>query len=262
MYHPTFITNRNGVPILHKSEIDIIGECFIRDFQPKVLSKPEPVDIEAFVEYYLGMATDFQFLSHNGIYLGMTVFNDTDKIPVWCPETNRAEYVSARARTIIIDNRLLEKNQHHRYRFTVGHEGSHDIFHTGVYASNPYQTSIFDSEQMPVIQCRLDSGRGRGDPRYWNDKDRMEWQADRLSSALLMPASAVRLVAERYGSTRSPIRNAKVINDMVEIFDVSTEAVVYRLKDLGLIPQELNPRTLFDFLDVIIDEDDEELCLI
>ena len=38
-----------------------------------------------------------------GVYLGMTVFNDTDKVPVYDPIQNRAEYISARANTIIID---------------------------------------------------------------------------------------------------------------------------------------------------------------
>ena len=49
----------------------------------------------------------------------MTVFNDTDRVPVYDPIQNRAEYISARANTIIIDRTLLEENQEHRYRFTV-----------------------------------------------------------------------------------------------------------------------------------------------
>ena len=63
----------NGVPILSKTEIDVIGERFVRDFQPEVLESPAPVDIEGFIEFYLGMTPDYQFLSHNGVYLGMTV---------------------------------------------------------------------------------------------------------------------------------------------------------------------------------------------
>lgn len=30
---------------------------------------------------------------------------------------------------MIIDNTLLEKNQEHRYRFTMGHEASHGFLH-------------------------------------------------------------------------------------------------------------------------------------
>ena len=99
MYTPSLRVKRNGVPILKKTEIDVIGERFVKDFQSDVLTNPSPVDIEGFIEFYLGMTPDFQYLSHNGVYLGMTVFNDTNKVPVFDPATNRAEYISAKART-------------------------------------------------------------------------------------------------------------------------------------------------------------------
>ena len=136
MYNPAFRVKKNGVPVVSKKELDNIGERFVRDYQPDVLKTPGPVDIDGFVEHYLGMTPDYQYLSHNGIYLGMTVFNDTNKVPVYDPVAKRAEYISARARTVIIDNRLLEENQQHRYRFTLGHEGSHDILHSGYFAYN------------------------------------------------------------------------------------------------------------------------------
>ena len=106
MYTPSLRVKNNGVPILSKAEIDAIGERFVQDFQPEVLTNPSPVDIEGFIEFYLGMTPDYQYLSHNGVYLGVTVFNDTNKVPVFDPATNRAEYISAKARTVIIDNRL------------------------------------------------------------------------------------------------------------------------------------------------------------
>ena len=146
MYTPSLRVKNNGVPILSKAEIDAIGERFVQDFQPEVLTNPSPVDIEGFIEFYLGMTPDYQYLSHNGVYLGMTVFNDTNKVPVFDPATNRAEYISAKARTVIIDNRLLDESQRHRYRFTLGHEGGHDIFHSGYFSYNPDQVSIFGDE--------------------------------------------------------------------------------------------------------------------
>ena len=160
MYTPSLRVKNNGVPILSKVEIDTIGEHFVQDFQPEVLTNPSPVDIEGFIEFYLGMTPDYQYLSHNGVYLGMTVFTDTNKVPVFVPATNRAEYISAKARTVIIDNRLLDEGQRHRYRFTLGHEGGHDIFHSGYFSYNPDQVSIFDDELIaPMIQCRVDNPR-------------------------------------------------------------------------------------------------------
>lgn len=60
MYTPSFKTKKNGVPVLDRKEIDNIGENFIRDFQPSVLTSPAPVDIENFTEFYLGMTPDYR----------------------------------------------------------------------------------------------------------------------------------------------------------------------------------------------------------
>lgn len=174
MYRPLFRMKRNGVLVLSGAEINIIGEKFVRDFQPEVLRTPAPVDIESFIEAYLGMTQDYQYLSHNGIYLGMTVFNDTDWVVVYSPQAERAEYISARARTVIIDNRLLEENQEPRYRFTLGHEGGHDILHSGYYSYDPNQLSIVGAQPEPMVQCRVDCQSIRKSFDRWDDHDRME----------------------------------------------------------------------------------------
>ena len=83
MYTPTLRVKNNGVPVLSKKELNDIGERFIADFQPEVLKEPQPVDIDGFAELYLGMMPDYQYLSHNGIYLGMTIFNDTNRVVVY-----------------------------------------------------------------------------------------------------------------------------------------------------------------------------------
>ena len=50
-----------------------------------------------------------------------------------------------------------------------------------------------------MIQCRVDSGMtDRADTRKWDDHDWMEWQANHLSAAVLMPKSAVDLVVRPF----------------------------------------------------------------
>ena len=256
MYTPSFKVKSNGVPILSKEEIDGIGEQYVKAFCPEVLSHPVPVDIESFVENYLGITPDYQYLSSNGVYLGMTVFNDTNKVPIFDPSTGRAEYISAKARTIIIDNRLLVESQQHRYRFTLGHEAGHDIFHSGFFGYNPDQLALFDLGTTPMIQCRTDcSSTGKKMPRDWDDHDWMEWHANRLSSAILMPRSAVeRLVEGVRSERRDSIRRATMVFSVMEAFDVSFEAAMYRLKDLGFIPNNdtTNFMAVVDFLDAMI----------
>jgi len=134
------------------------------------------IDVDRFLTRYLSMAQDFQYLSHCGVYLGMTVFNDTDRIPVYNSQLKRAEFVSAKARTVIIDNGLLEENQEHRYRFTVGHEASHEILHPSYFGYDPNQMSIFAQGKTPMIQCRADNYKGCNKPICnWTGTDRMEW---------------------------------------------------------------------------------------
>ena len=237
MYNPSFRTNRNNVPILTGKEINIIAENYVRDFQRGVLENPAPVDVESFIEHYLGMTPDYQYLSHNGVYLGMTVFNDTDKVVVYSPHENKAKFVSAKARTVIIDNRLLEENQQHRYRFTLGHEAGHDIFHSVYYSYDPCQFTFFDSPIPPMIQCRTDNPSARKNSSQWDDHDWMEWHANRFSSCFLMPEAAVRLVATEYDPallTKDFTARFRLVHRISDIFNVSLQAATYRLKDLSI----------------------------
>ena len=103
MYTPIIRTKQNELPILKREEIDDIAEQFLMDFQPEALKNPMEVDIDGFLQHYLGATPDYQYLSHNMIYLGMTVFQDTNRIPVYDPYHDRAEYFSAKANTVIFD---------------------------------------------------------------------------------------------------------------------------------------------------------------
>lgn len=245
MIKPKFRTKSNGVPILSKKEINAIADDFIQDFQGSAWSNPEPLDVEGFLEFYLGMTPDFQYLSHNGIYLGMTVFNDTDKVPVYDPRTERAEYISAKANTVIVDRRLIEDDrQEHRLRFTQGHEAGHGIFHTRYFYRDPDQISFLEPDTAPIIQCRTDAGCNprRVDSKLWTDKEWMEWHANAFSSAFLMPRPAVRKLFETEGRTGSRTGQiAKTILDLVNEHNVSSEAALYRLCDLRMIEKSEAP---------------------
>lgn len=242
MYKPVYRTGRNGVPILSKNEIDQFAENYIWDFCPEAMKDPMQIDIDSFAQNYLGMKQDFQYLSHNGVYLGMTVFNDTDKVIVYNPESNTAEYISAEARTMIIDNNLLEERQERRYRFTVPHECGHDIFHTQYFGYNPDQMSFIENQE-PMIKCRTANLNGNTRPVVWDDKNTMEWQANYFASAILMPKTMViEIVRADEEFLRSLARRCFDMSDdnlkvllLNRTFNVSEEAARYRLQGLGLI---------------------------
>lgn len=222
--------------MLSKNDIDIIGERFVEDFCPDAIKNPMAIDIDGFAQDYLGLKQDFQYLSHNGVYLGMMIFNDTNKVPIYDPTTKRAEYVSEKARTIIIDNGLLDDGQERRYRFTMGHEVAHDIFHSGYYGYNPNQTSLFDEEIAPMVQCRIESTKLTDKQKtQGTDSDWMEWQANRFSSAILMPASMVRQLIASHPEEHSAFGAACWVMAVLHTFNVSAQAAEIRLRDLGLI---------------------------
>jgi len=231
MYRPQIIRKKSGVPVLSRKEIDIIGEHLVMDFNPSALITPQEIDIDLLAQDYLGMEQDFQYLSHCGVYLGMTVFNDTDKVPIYDPTLDRADYITAKAHTVIIDNTLLAENQQHRYRFTMGHEVGHDFLHTEYFAYDPNQLTLFGKYfDIPLIQCRVDTKKlNITQKKSWTDRDWMEWQANAISSAILMPRSAVLNSVDKI---KSPYIK---ISEVSDVFNVSFEAAIYRLKELGVV---------------------------
>lgn len=230
MYKPFFNTSKTGVPILSAAGLERIGEEVLADFCPDALNNPTVIDVDRFLTNYLGLKQDFQYLSHCGLYLGMTVFQDC-KIPVFDPIQWQAKAIAVEAGTVILDNCLLEENQEHRYRFTAVHEGSHDILHPGYFEKNAETYAAMGG--FPAVQCSSANVRlsQRGSQR--SDADWLEWQANRLGSILLMPREVTLAVAEQ-AERRSRCCNAGQAA-VAEAFNVSVHAAYYRLKDLGFI---------------------------
>ena len=231
MYMPHFRAKKSGLPVLNKAQIDDIAERLIKDFFPRATEVPTAIDVDGLAQNYLGLYQDFQYLSHNGVYLGMTIFRDTNEVPVYDPETRRAEFISARARTIIIDNGLLDNRQEQRYRFTVGHEAAHAILHSGYFSCTAERKG-----GEPIIQCRKDkSVFSSGRKTVWTDSDWMEWQANNLSSALLMPRCMVHKLTDGMNAKSSAFQSAACMRAVSNTFNVSLQAAEIRLKDLGIM---------------------------
>lgn len=148
---------------------------------------------------------------------------------------DRAEYISAKANTVIFDSRLLEENQEHRYRFTAGHEAGHVVFHTSYFAYDPNQLSLFGDAEPAMVRCRVDTTKVKTKSfRLISDHDWMEWQANYFSGALLMPQSAVIALANEYDGP-DYLRPWSLIRTLEDVFNVSSEAAKHRLTSLKLI---------------------------
>lgn len=235
MYHPHFRKNRDNVPILKRTEIDDIAEQYAIDYIPHILDRPQAFNIDGFLEQYLDLTLDYQYLSSNGQYLGMTVFNDTNKVIVYLPEINEADYIHADYGTIIIDNQLLEQGQEHRYRFTLGHECGHWVFHRAYYGYDPYQMCLFELN-TPYVSCReVNRNDLRERTSDWDDIRWMEWQADQFAAGILMPATTVRSLFQHSIGATATVEIDRAAKTVSDIYNVSEQAAYLRLCHLGII---------------------------
>lgn len=233
--------DENGIPVLSANDLEKFGDALISDFCPEVISKPQAVDIKAFSELYMGFKQDFQYLSHSGFIMGMMVYDDTDFIPVYNPQKNEAEYIHADKDTVIIDSMLLEKNQEHRYRFTLAHEAAgHGVLHRSLFEKrNDNVVSLGSAHNW--LQCTNKtvqaekSAAGKKSSIDW-----MEWQANSLASAVLMPRLSV-------GNALKKIDTFKfcdlefaccAVSYITQVFNVSEQAALIRLQKLGYITSE------------------------
>ena len=213
---------------------------FIYDFDRTLLTDPRPVDIEKFMEFYLGLTPEYNFLTHCGLILGRMVFNDTNKLAVYVPEEKRADYISAKRGTVVLNNTLLEDKNEVCLRSTMGHECGHWIYHKEFFTVDPYQMTLFDISYQAATACREADIFG-GRKRLITDHDWLEHQAKMFSACILMPRSAfMKYLMDP--KLRGYVENCPAEWDYDNVlatyaaarFDVSVQSARIRLFQLGM----------------------------
>jgi hypothetical protein len=228
----------NGIPHLSKSQLETYGERVLREFSPAVLLQPQPTDIDKLITDYMGFNFEYQYLSNNGVYLGITVFDDTDTLPVYNPEQNQAEFLSVKKNTIIIEGTLADNPALiHRERFTEGHEASHGLVHPEYYQRKAQIASLHDYCGCGYSKpCFPDLSGVDNNGRRLKGEAWLEWQANYLASVLLMPRIAVKRLRNQIEPKGSRFWHLELIQTMVEVFNVSEEAARVRLVSLNHLP--------------------------
>ena len=180
-----------AVAPLSRAEIEQDATRIITKFKPALLKKPGCFPVlklfDALEDY--GLEPGVEELS-DGVE-GMTY---PDGRVLLSEETYRGAY-----------------ERQGRPRFTVVHECCHGIKHR-----EQIRRALFDTGEIVVY--RRQSIKPFLDP---------EWQANVFSSALLMPAQMVRILAERE-------HRMLLVSTMAEVFGVSFKAAEVRLKVLGI----------------------------
>lgn len=199
----------------------------------KILSLETPLD--DIVEVHLGLTCEMADLGHEAI-LGQIDIEDK----------------------IIRINENLDTsaypNKEGRFNYTLGHEAGHWVLHRS-YVEKEITESLFEEKKEKIILCRQQE-----------QKARVEVQADMFASFLLMPARKVfDQFVEETGRPNGLDINAFVwgmrqernfmdrefpspfyipsdedillhaFADLAKRFKVSRQAMVYRLKTLGLL---------------------------
>ena len=181
--------------------IDSLALLVVKDYQPEMLTDPQPFDIESFFELELpgfrGITTDYQELSGN-----IHAFTDIEE------------------RLCVVSKDLAENPAQRRFfRSTLSHETGHCHMHVDEFRKRKQIAKfIHDNEHQTLRLYREES------INIWENP---EWQAWRYAGALMMPAPSV-LTAMRQGASAE---------DMCAIFDLNRPFVETRLRALGLAPK-------------------------
>ena len=235
------------IPYLTYESLDGYAEELVRDFTPNALKAPSELDVDKFIEYYLRLAVDYRRICFDRKIMGITAFND-GTVEVMNEDTGLSEKLLVKTGTVIIDPSLLAKRNIPRLRFTMLHEGSHWLLHKKAFAEdNPFgPAGVYENQFIAAKEGRVDYSRST---KERTDVERMERQADFLSSAILMNRPALRIAYKDFfkfynDKPRRIIRGISMADNcyaqqlpeyMAKVFGVSKRAALIRLEKLTAI---------------------------
>lgn len=186
----------NNTPILYDWEIDKYAQAVLADYRPELLDEPGAIDFQHFLESYLGMRIDFQDIYSDDPerpILAMTAFK-RGRIKVFDKENECVRKVIIPARTVIIDNAVMESGRECLALFSGMHEGGHITMHWHVYTGETFDGElydpdyVFDGEDGAIVCCRRENIERKPSPRKIRSAE--EWrehQADYFAAAITMP---------------------------------------------------------------------------
>ena len=243
----------NGMFILGKYDMDDIAYMVLREYMPSALESPETVDIIKLAEgaFYLTIRNEIL----QKPVLAITAFDDIEDIADIANVFHSSVIQSLPTGTVLVDARLKSPENRRRRRYTIAHEVAHWILHR-TYFSPTNQKYHFREQRAPYIACRVFDIEHI--QRYINsDKGWVEWQANSLASALLMPREPFRTYSENliHSMGWRYLCESRITSDYDFILDaiagyfmVSRIAAEIRLKQLGLMQEQKSRVNLYGYI--------------
>ena len=217
-------------------EIETLCEAMIKDFfKSRHYTNVHCVDIEAFVSDYLKVPIIYETFAEQDP--GRLGFLADGKRALWIMCEDGKKQVVYPAGTAVIEKYLLSPGESARKRFTIAHEGAHDLLKRHIpIQSSPMAAfhSEFDSE---VVY----SGNLLGEMMSIN-----EFFANRAAACLLMPGFLMKRVMKRHNDCKKVVMycgedgtvlaqdQKLLIQKMANTMGVSYTAFFNRLKELDL----------------------------
>lgn len=214
-------------------EIESLCEAMIKDFfKSRHYTNVLCVDIEGFVEEYLGIPIIYETFAEADP--GRIGFLADGKRPLSVRREGMTQQIVFPQRTAVIESFLLSPKESARKRFTIAHEGAHDVINRHIPAqASP--AAAFHSEFDPEMA-------------YSNEmlKEMLslnESFTNRAAACLLMPGFLVAKVLKRHNDSRKVIlydngilsQDQKfLIQKMADAMGVSYSAFRIRLMELDL----------------------------
>ena len=197
-----------------------------------VFERGKGVDVDLVLKRVYDLDPDFVPLPEGT--LGRTTFHPDGRLVL-----EVSIDLADRAESSAVDRRRL--------RSTMAHEGGHVGLHQHLYCLDNVTGNLFGDpvREAAGVLCRGDRIKDR--PDYGGKREWWEYQANRGMAALLLPASQLRQEAEQalhqrgLPSVRAVIEAKQTqdfIYQLVDVFDVSFEMMVYRLQDRGWLPKD------------------------
>lgn len=182
------ILKPNGLPVLSKQRLEEFADIHTHWFTEANGTKDPKFSAWEFATEYLRKKVSYEWLSNDGSILGASSFVDNTPIPVYNPETDKVRRQAMGKGTILLDWRLdsTEEMQAKRARFTLMHECAHHLLHQAYYSRLALSE---DGAKVAYSVQRNEATRisFSGNETPWSDEQWLEWQANYLAGALLMP---------------------------------------------------------------------------
>ena len=214
-------------------EIENLCEAMIKDFfRSRHYTYVQCVDIEAFVRGYLGIPIVYETFAEPEP--GKIGFLSDGKRPLAVRRGDRVEKVVFPSRTAVIEKGLTGATQNARKRFSIAHEGAHDVLGRHV----PLQTS-----PAAAFHSEFDAETTYSSEALKEMLNISECFANRAAACFLMPDFLVRRVLKRQNDSRKVIiydnnilsQDQKLlIQRMADTMGVSYTAFFCRLSELDL----------------------------